>query len=157
MTVVCCWIVLGDSNGVVEVAVAVAVRLVPPAAVTRVTMSIRTSCSGASVPKVHVTVPVACEHAGFETEMKVTPPGRATFSSTPSAAVELLTLLTWTEYVSCCVAGIGSSESCSVSTSISGEACACHVASIATRHASGRSVALPLDMRSGAVAIRARR
>jgi hypothetical protein len=114
--------VLGLSPGVVDVAVADALRAEPPGAVTRVTMSIRTSCAAASVPSGHVTVPDACEQAGLSTEMKLTPLGSATLSATPSAGVEGWTLLTWTEYVSCSVAGIGSSESCSVSTLTSGVA-----------------------------------
>ena len=71
---------LSVSPAVVELATAVLVSELPPAAVTVMVIVMSLLVFAGSVPKLHTTFGAAYEHALSDTEMKLTPAGMGTVS-----------------------------------------------------------------------------
>jgi hypothetical protein len=94
ITEVVCVRVLSVSPTVVELATAVLVSVLPPAAVTVIVMVMNLSILAGTVPKLHTTFGAAYEHAASDAETKLAPAGIGTVSWTLDAEAAKSVLLT---------------------------------------------------------------
>ncbi len=85
---------LAVSPVVVELATAVLVSVLPPAAATVMVIVMNLSVFAGSVPKLHTTFGVAYEHAASDAERKLTPVGMGTVRLTLAAEAAKSVLLT---------------------------------------------------------------